>query len=128
MDRQNQRKITKNLVTVKKALRRDIEGITERLTEEGIFSKQTGEEIGTTDPLMKSGVFISKLLRSDTRAYWCFRDVLEELGYQKLVLSMEKSGTAGESAYIITILVIIIINCSNNNNNNNNNNNYYYYY
>lgn len=93
MERADQRKISRNLVTVKKALKKDIDVIMDDLVEVGIFTKQTISEIEDAGPQMKCGVFISKLLRSCPRAYRCFKDILEEHGHQKLVISMERSKT-----------------------------------
>ena len=93
MERADQRKITSNLTAVKDTIKKDIDRIVERLTEDRIISKHAKDEIARSETDMKCGVFINRLLRSGTRAYQCFQDILEELGYHKLVMSMEKSKT-----------------------------------
>ena len=93
MDRTDQRKITSNLGTIKSAIKKDVDRLTERLIEERIFSKYAKDEIANTETDIKCGVFINRLLRGGSRAYPCFKDILEELGHHKLVVSLERSKT-----------------------------------
>lgn len=101
MNRFEQRKLMKNLLTLRRAIQKDVNIITDKLYQCGIFNMETKLEILNASNTAKSnqqiqcGMLINKLIRSGEEAYGCFKAVLEDLGYHKVIQMMEKSTHKG---------------------------------
>lgn len=99
MNRFDQRKITKNLISLRKAIQNDVNLIADKLYEQNVFSGEVRQEIRnlrSQNPQLQCGVLINYLLRSGKDAYCKFKNILEDMGQFEIVTAMEKSVHKGE--------------------------------
>ena len=109
MNRENQRKITKNLIALRKTMQKDVDVIADKLCDVGVFTKEARNEIANIRPniaQLKCGVLINKVLRSGSGTYEKFRDILEDMGYFNLVDAMEKSVSPGEFKSVFCVFYL----------------------
>ncbi|KAL4226495.1 hypothetical protein ACF0H5_014480 [Mactra antiquata] len=111
MNRFEQRKLIRNLICLRRAIQEDVDVITERLYQYGIFDLDTKLEILnapnslTSNKQVQCGILINKLIRGGQEAYTSFKTVLEDLGYHKVIQMMEKSTNDRESTNNKTLLI-----------------------
>lgn len=99
MNRFDQRKITKNLISLRKAIQNDVSSIADKLHEQKVFSGEVRQEIRnlrSQNPQLQCGVLINYLLRSGKDAYCKFKNILEDMGQFEIVTAMEKCVHKGE--------------------------------
>ncbi|XP_045171249.2 uncharacterized protein LOC123533600 [Mercenaria mercenaria] len=91
----DQKKITKNLMSIQRALKDDVNYITDKLYEQKVFSSEVRREIQEMKcrlPQLQCAVFVNHLLRSGKDSYKTFKNILIDMGHHEIVSAMENSG------------------------------------